>query len=76
MLSINDMVPGNKYSVGNISCGYDVVTMIKVPSEEEIKEYMGEVTPGQYALVEFEDGHVGLLFEAYGFVSHLYIEPR
>lgn len=75
MLSINDMVPGNKYLVGD-SCGYDVVTMIKVPSEEGIKEYMGEVIPGQYALVEFEDGHVGLLFEAYEFSSGLYIEPR
>lgn len=39
MLSINDMVPGNKYLVGD-SCGYDI------------------------------------LFEAYGFGSGLYIEPR
>lgn len=75
MLSINDMVPGNKYLVGD-SYGYDLVTMIKVPSEEEIKEHMGEVTPGQYALVEFEDGHTDILFEAYGFGSGLYIEPR
>ena len=75
MLSIHQMIPDRRYLIGG-GYGYDIVTMVRVPSEEEIIEAFGECTPGQYALVRYEDNSEQIIFEASGFGSGLYIEPR
>jgi hypothetical protein len=75
MLSINQMIPDEMYLIGD-GCGYDLVTMVRVPSEEEIIEAFGECPPGQYALVKYENNSEEIIFEAVGFGSGLYIEPR
>lgn len=75
MLSINQMIPGNKYLIGD-GGGYDIVTMVKVPSKKEIIKDFGEYTPGEYALVRYENNSEEIIFEATGYGSGLYIEPR
>ncbi len=69
-----EMIEGRDYLVGD-SMGYDLVTCLGSPSEEEIKEAFGCTSAGTFMKVRMiEENYESILYELNpGF---LYIEPR
>lgn len=72
-MNLSDMIVGKKYLVGD-GYGYDEVTCLGVPTNDEIAKRFGAGTMGSFMKVEMEDGRKDIFMESPGY--SLYIEPR
>lgn len=76
-MDIEDMVPGQRY-LGGDGYGYDYIWCEEGPTEAEILEHFGEITPGVYVKIRYEDsGETDIWFHAHGYygTGTPYIEP-